>query len=739
MEVLRGRRLFGILFVFTVSFCLCAVLPLYFYAVFAAAVLIILAIYAAAMKKRGIFGKYRIICTVLSVLMLAAGFLYGAKYKNAVPESLFAGEYEFRGKIVEVESNTEYHGLYIADIEYGKKTLRVLCESDFGGDFEAGDAFTLCGTASDISEIYYKSKGARALITVSKMEITDFSDGSIPLSQTLEKFFSDILGKRLSGNALALSRAMLLGEKNAVPGAVKLNFRRIGFSHVLAVSGLHITVLIFAFMLLLSPVPISKRIKNLLLIPAVCLFIAVTGAGASALRAGIMFCIFAVGNAAFADNDAPTSLMAALSGILLFSPSSVYDIGLWLSFSATLGIVIFSPVLSPFRAKNTRKNHSFLKNIAVRAGNYIYSLVLTSLVATAFTLPVIFICYGNFSLLTPIASLVLIPAVQILLPLFLFVLIFCAVPFVAPVLSFLCSLISDFIISFSKMLSSADGIYVSLRYPFGKYFIFALLVLIFAFLFGKRIKYRHAAAAFAVLAVAFGTCVFAYDSHYYGTARTVVMNSAKNDAFIMKYGGRTVAIDISGGSYSFARDMAEEIYDMQSERADILVYTHLHRHHAATLEKLASVIKIKVVVFPQAKTEAEAEYSAAIAEKAAMLGIDFYEYKNGAYIEAGDIRIDLPEYLRIPRSVHRLPYFTVSAENEKLLSYAGAGIFELPAAEKLLCGYNITVYGSHGAAYKENIVPHGVSAALGYAADHADGDITYKISDGKIKMIIYGR
>ncbi len=739
MEVLRGRRLFGILFVFTVSFCLCAVLPFYFYAIFAAVTAISFAVYCVVMKKRGIFSKYRIVYAALAVLMLAAGFFHAVHFKNAVPASFFSGEMEFSGKITEAESNTGYYGLYMADIEYDGKRIKALCESDFGADFEVGDSFVIKGNAVPLTEIYYKSKGARALISFSEMKITAFGEEKESFPVTLEKYFSSLLGKRLSGNALSLSRAMLLGEKNAVDGNIKLNFRRIGFSHVLAVSGLHITVLVFAFLLLLLPLPLSKRIKNLLIIPAVCIFIAVTGASASSVRAGIMFCIFALCNAFFADNDALTALMAALAGILIVSPSSVYDIGLWLSFSATLGIVVFSPALSPFRTKNTRKNYSVAKNVAVRVGNYIISLVLTSVVATAFTLPVVFVCYGNFSLLTPVASLVLIPAVQILLPLFLFVLIFGAVPIIAPALSFMCSALSDFIINFSDTLSSADGIYVSLRYPFGRYFILALLVLIFAFLFGKHIKFRRAAAAFAALAVSFFACVFVYEYGFYDTARAALINSAKNDAFIMKYGGRTVAIDISGGSYSFARSVAEEIYDMQSEKADILVYTHLHRYHAGTLEKLASVIKIKAIAFPAAQTEEEKEYADMISAQAERLGIDFYEYKSGAYIETGDIRINLPEYLRMERSLHRIPYFTIDAGDDRLFCYAGAGISELPLVEELTLGCHAVAYGSHGAVYKENVLPRGVSFALGYACDYAQGNFTYTVNNGKMKIIIYGR
>ena len=392
MEVLRGRRLFGILFVFTAAFCLRAVLPLYFCLAFAAATAISFVVYAAVMKRLGRLGTYRVLYIVFALLALALGIFHGQRYISAVPESFFSGETrEYIGTVKSVEGSAGYYSVYTISINESGREILCLCEADYDADFEAGDSVRFCGIASEEREIYYKSKEIRARINFTESSILDFGEAKEGFFGRAQGKFSSLLADRLEGDTLSLAKAMLLGERSDISGEIKLDFRRIGFSHVLAVSGLHISVLTFAFMLLLAPLPISKRIKMLLLIPAVCAFAMVTGASASVVRSCIMFICLALSGAFFADSDTPTSLMLALSLIFVLSPSSVYDIGLWLSFSATLGITLFSPVLSPIKLHNTRRTYSRVRNFLVSALNYIISLVLTSLVVTAFTMPVIFI------------------------------------------------------------------------------------------------------------------------------------------------------------------------------------------------------------------------------------------------------------------------------------------------------------------------------------------------------------
>lgn len=100
------------------------------------------------------------------------------------------------------------------------------------------------------------------------------------------------------------------------------------------------------------------------------------------------------------------------------------------------------------------------------------------------------------------------------------------------------------------------------------------------------------------------------------------------------------------------------------------------------------------------------------------------------------MRIFFPEYLRIRRSVHRIPYFSVEIDGEKKLFYIGAGMSELPEFYAEADGAKLRVYGSHGAKYKEKISAARGSVILGYAAEYADGEGSILISDGKYGLVI---
>lgn len=737
MEVLRGRRLLGILFVFTAAFCLCVLLPFYFCLAFAAAIALSFAIYYVVMKKRGKLGTYRLLYIILSLAALLLGIFHGKNYSRAAFESLFTEEArEYIGIVESVEGEADYYSVYTISIDENGRGLLCLCNADYGADFEVGDKVSVFGRATPDVDIYYRSKDVVASICFTESRIIDFGETSPDIFERIQSLFSSLFEKNLEGDALSLANAMLLGDRDGISGGIKLDFRRIGFSHVLAVSGLHISVLVFALMLILSPIQISKRIKMLLLIPVICAFAMITGASASVVRSCIMFICLALSSAFFADSDAPTSLMLAISMIFVFSPSSVYDIGLWLSFSATLGIVIFAPVLSPIRISNTRRTYSRAKNMLAAVLNYIISLVLTAVVATAFTLPVVFICYGGFSLVTPLASLFLIPIVQILLPIFLLLLVFSGIPMLCTALASVATALVELMLGLAGALAELDGIYISLKYPFAKYFIMALLVLIFVFIFGKRVNFRRAIVLFAAIAVAFGVGVAAYENSLYDKAQTVVLNNEKNDGVVIRYGGRTVAVDVSGGSYSFARSMSDEVYALNGEKIDLLIYSHLHRYHATALDKLCSSIKIASVAVPLPQTEAEREYLHELSEKAASHNIEVFVYGADAYADIGDMRIMLPEYLRIKRSTHRIPYFAVDISGERKLFYIGAGLSELPKfyAESNDAQYRI--YGSHGAKYKTDIIAAQGSLILGCAAEYIDGEGCIYVSDGRHSAVI---
>ena len=168
-----------------------------------------------------------------------------------------------------------------------------------------------------------------------------------------------------------------------------LSFRMAGLSHLVAVSGLHVGYLAaFCFVLL------GRKWGVYLSLPLILLFVPVAGATPSVIRAAVMYGITALGFILRRDVNPKLSLMAAL--LLLLNPYAAAGAGLQLSFSATLGLILFASsmqhrLLAPF-AECTRLTRRLL---AFPAG-----ALSCTVCASIFTLPVSLACFGRASLLS---------------------------------------------------------------------------------------------------------------------------------------------------------------------------------------------------------------------------------------------------------------------------------------------------------------------------------------------------
>lgn len=193
--------------------------------------------------------------------------------------------------------------------------------------------------------------------------------------------------------AKSILMALLLGEKSAIPASVQTVFQQVGLSHLLAISGLHMglvigfSILLGRFCLQLLPSWITRYDTKM---PAIFMglicgigYLMLSGMAPSALRAFIMCCL--AGLAILAGRQILSIRTVSLTAILLliFDPGLILNIGFQMSFIAVLGLVICMPYLQSRKA-----NHFPL-------GRYIWIGMATSLVATLSTFPIIL---GHFQM-----------------------------------------------------------------------------------------------------------------------------------------------------------------------------------------------------------------------------------------------------------------------------------------------------------------------------------------------------
>jgi len=137
---------------------------------------------------------------------------------------------------------------------------------------------------------------------------------------------------------------MLLGAKRGLPDDVREQFNVVGVSHIIVISGFHVAIVAGLLMNLGLVLSLSRQQAFCLAVIGLVLFILLTGAQTSAVRAGIMGGLVLLAMQAGRLSDVKNALLLAATVMLLINPKLLrFDIGFQLSFLATIGIVYLSP------------------------------------------------------------------------------------------------------------------------------------------------------------------------------------------------------------------------------------------------------------------------------------------------------------------------------------------------------------------------------------------------------------
>lgn len=201
-----------------------------------------------------------------------------------------------------------------------------------------------------------------------------------------------------------LARGMLTGDLSELPADVRTDFSASGIAHILAVSGLHLSILVGIAAFLSDRLLLSRRAR-VLLSAGCCLFmLMVAGFSVSVLRAAMMTALLLLGELLGQRSDPLTSLAAAAGMLVLLNPSVLLDLSYQLTCSATLGILLFSKPLGRLLSPKRR----FL--------SFLWNALTVSLAAQLGSLPITMTVFGylpTYSLLLNLLILPLVPAVLI--------------------------------------------------------------------------------------------------------------------------------------------------------------------------------------------------------------------------------------------------------------------------------------------------------------------------------------
>lgn len=207
----------------------------------------------------------------------------------------------------------------------------------------------------------------------------------------------EILEKLLPEPMSSLAAGILLGVKGQMPTDFYTALVGTGTMHIVAASGYNVTIVGNAVIQVFSRI-LPKSIAIVLAITAILIYVLLSGAGASIVRAAIMGSLGLMAFYFGRPTQARRLLYIAAMTMLLIDPSMIFDVSFQLSFMATFGLLFMEPMVKKL------PQISFLKE-------YLYP----TLSATIFTLPVIWWHFGRVSYISPIVNMMVLPVVPLIM------------------------------------------------------------------------------------------------------------------------------------------------------------------------------------------------------------------------------------------------------------------------------------------------------------------------------------
>ena len=260
-----------------------------------------------------------------------------------------------------------YHYKYMAEvlqIDHQKTTGSVLInieKDSIASFFKIGDRILIKNKFIAIKESlnphqfnyknYLVKQGIHQQVYTTKQEL-------LLLDQTSTSFLGFIAAFRLkiqqslqqydfSEDELAIMNALLLGQRQDISKELTANYSKAGAIHILAVSGLHVGIILWMLSFVLKPLERYKKgkvIKLVLVLLFLWFFAVLAGMSASVTRAVTMFSAIAIGQFYNKRNAVEHSLIFSMFILLLLKPLFLFDVGFQLSYLAVFGIIWVQPV-----------------------------------------------------------------------------------------------------------------------------------------------------------------------------------------------------------------------------------------------------------------------------------------------------------------------------------------------------------------------------------------------------------
>lgn len=381
------------------------------------------------------------------------------------------------------------------------------------------------------------------------------------LEQIRQKIISYLEKEKVPNNRLSIIKALFLGQRQNIEQQTLNQYSQAGAIHILAISGLHIGILLYFFKTLFKPLERFKYSR--IFIPALLLlilwfFAILSGLSASVVRAAMMFSVVTFVMYLKRDTNIYNTLGVSILFILLFEPNFIFDVGFQLSYSAVFAIVTIQPLFSRlWKSKN-------------RIVQYFFDILTVSFAAQIGVLPLSIYYFHQFPGLFFLTNLVVIPLLTLILVLGLLTFILGALGMSISILIHFLSTSVGWMNQYVATIASFED-YIIKGIPFNSALLLSSIIAIICFvLWFKKPKFIHLAIALITLLL-FQLMLFGSWEYH----------RSKNEFLILQYPKQTLL--------AMKKDNSITLWSNEKEVADNYVIKNYLQANFGKIDSISSI------------------------------------------------------------------------------------------------------------------------------------------------------
>lgn len=574
---------------------------------------------SSVFKKRAL----ATVCISAFILSVLLAMLWQALF---FPREYYGRSVKVEGRVESISYSDVVDSIVIKTerIDGEDSPHKLLLYLNEGDEMPAeGDLLSLVATiepiVADGESLYYHSYELSRGISAYAYRESDMtvSDGGVTLTLLLTKMrlsVADRLAEITNERTGGFLSALITGDRSRLDPNTGLNFTRIGISHILALSGSHLAILAFALTKLLSVFKLNKKVVRAFVALFTFMYMAFTGFSPSVTRAGIMLIICAVLFLIAKAQDGVTALFVSVALILLINPTSVFDLSLWLSALATLGIIFYSEL------RYERKKSSV--GIRKRVIGYLTDGIYSSVFAIGATLVITMLSFSSVSLLGPVSTLIFSFIIEVFIYLGLIAL---AVGSFIP-MGVILNPFSDGIMILAEKMSSPKWVCASAEPVAVKILSAVLVVIFFAYMiFGSgKLKRAFPIACTVLLCSVYLTSAIISssvrrdDAVIYGT-------DDGSDVILVKSDGDTSAI-LNSADTDGAAELKAIMQDEQLNYIDSIIISEYTADAVKVIRSVIGKIKTEKIFLPNPRSTSEMDIAENMSELLSDYGasLNFY-------------------------------------------------------------------------------------------------------------------